>query len=152
IFREPEKNGLLKVLKELGIGLIPFAPLGKGFLTGTVNPTQTFEKTDTRSKQPRFQPENMKVNQVLIDMINEIAQDKQATPAQIALAWVIAQGDKIVPIPGSTKLDRIKENIAATTITFTKEEMTKINEKLDSLNLKALRWDPNSANAKRVGK
>lgn len=152
IFREPETNGLLKVLAELNIGFIPFAPLGKGFLTATIDTNQTFDTTDTRSKQPRFTKENMQANQVLIELIKEVANQKGATPAQIALAWVMAQKDWIVPIPGSRSITRIKENIEATKIVFSKEELAKIQNDLENMSLKADRWDPNSANAKRIGK
>lgn len=152
IFREPETNGLLEVLEELNIGFVPFAPLGKGFLTATIDSNQQFDKTDTRSKQPRFTKESMKTNQVLVNLIKELAHKKSATPAQIALAWVIAQRKWIVPIPGSTNIARIKENIEAIKITFSKEELLAIRNTLDIMNLKTDRWDPNSDNAKRVGK
>lgn len=99
------------MLEEKGIGFIPFAPLGKGFLTATINPDQTFEKNDTRSRQPRFRKESMEANQVLVDLVKKLAEQKRATPAQIALAWVMAQKPWIVPIPGSRKLSRIQENI-----------------------------------------
>lgn len=152
IFRAPEENGLLDLLEELNIGFVPFAPLGKGFLTGTINVNQTFDKTDTRSKQPRFKQENMQANQVLIDLIQQIAKEKKATPAQIALAWVIAQRDWIVPIPGSRKMSRIEENLKSLDITLTQDDLSKIRTALDHMELKADRWDPNSSYAKRVGK
>lgn len=152
MFRDPERNGLLKTLEELNIGFVPFAPLGKGFLTGTVDVNQRFPANDTRSKQPRFKPENMKANQVLLDLIKSIAAKKNATLAQIALAWVMAKAPWIVPIPGSRKLSRIKENIEATNIKLTAQELMEINEMLDKMELKAERWDPDSPNAKRVGK
>jgi len=151
LWREPEKE-LLPLLEELKIGFVPFAPLGKGFLTATIDTNQTFAKNDTRSKQPRFRKESMEVNQVLVDVVKKIAELKDATPAQIALAWVMAQKPFIVPIPGSRKLSRIEENIKAVNIELTKDELTKIREALDNLELKSDRWDPNSANAKRVGK
>ena len=152
IYREPEKNGLLDTLEELGIGFVPFAPLGKGFLTGTIDTNEKFAKNDTRSRQPRFKKESMEANQVLLNLIKTMAKEKGATSAQFALAWVMAQKDWIVPIPGSRKLSRIEENIKATEIELTKEELTKINEALDNMELKAERWDPNSDNAKRVGR
>lgn len=152
MFRDPERNGLLKTLEELNIGFVPFVPLGKGFLTGTVDVNQRFPANDTRSKQPRFKPENMKANQVLLDLIKSIAAKKNATLAQIALAWVMAKAPWIVPIPGSRKLSRIKENIEATNIKLTAQELMEINEMLDKMELKAERWDPDSPNAKRVGK
>ena len=151
IWRSPEES-LLPLLEELGIGFIPFAPLGKGFLTATIDPTQTFSENDTRSRQPRFRKENMEANQVLIKLIQKIAEKKNATPAQIALAWVMAQKPWIVPIPGSRKLSRIKENIKSTEIDLTPDDLVNINEALDNLELKADRWDPDSAFAKRIGK
>ena len=141
IFREPEKNGLLDTLKELKIGFIPFAPLGKGFLTATIDPNQTFSKN-----------ENMAINQVLVELIKKLAKEKQVTPAQIALAWVMAQGDWIVPIPGSRKLSRIEENIKASKVILDEVDLKNIKRALDNMDLKAERWDPNSDNAKRVGK
>ncbi|GFP76334.1 aldo/keto reductase [Clostridium fungisolvens] len=151
IWREPE-NELLPLLEELGIGFIPFAPLGKGFLTATIDVNQIFAKNDTRSRQPRFRKESMEANQILVDLIKRIAVEKGATPAQIALAWVMAQKPFIVPIPGSRKLSRIEENIKAADIELNDVELSNIKEALDRLDLKADRWDPNSANAKRIGK
>lgn len=150
-FRTPE-NGLLDLLEELGIGFIPFAPLGKGFLTGKIDQKQKFGTNDTRSKQPRFRQENMEVNQVLLDLVKDLAVKKNATMAQIALAWLMAQKPWIVPIPGSRKLNRIKENIAAIHIEFSKKELVDICEAMDKMDLKAERWEPNSAFAKRIGK
>ena len=150
-FRTPEE-GLLGVLEELGIGFIPFAPLGKGFLTGTVDPKSTFAANDTRSRQPRFKQENMEANQVLLDLVAKLAEEKGATMAQIALAWLLARKPWIVPIPGSTKISRIKENIGAEQIELTEAEMQDIRRALDQMDLKADRWDPNSVFAKRVGK
>ena len=124
------------------IGFIPFAPLGKGFLTATIDPNQTFSKNDTRSKQPRFKKENMAINQVLVELIKKLAKEKQVTPAQIALAWVMAQGDWIVPIPGSRRGIPMGK----------KKTWKNIKRALDNMDLKAERWDPNSDNAKRVGK
>jgi aryl-alcohol dehydrogenase-like predicted oxidoreductase len=151
IWRQPEQE-LLPVLEELGIGFIPFAPLGKGFLTATIAPNQAFAKNDTRSRQPRFQKENMQANQVLLELIKKIASKKNAAPTQIALAWVLAQKPWIVPIPGSRKLSRIQENISATEVKLSKTDLAEIKVSLDNLNLKADRWDPDSDNAKRVGK
>lgn len=133
-------------------GFIPFAPLGKGFLTATIDPNQTFSKNDTRSKQPRFKKENMAINQVLVELIKKLAKEKQVTPAQIALAWVMAQGDWIVPIPGSRKLSRIEENIKASKVILDEVDLKNIKRALDNMDLKAERWDLNSDNAKRVGK
>ena len=151
MWRSPEET-LLPLLEELGIGFIPFAPLGKGFLTATINTSQTFASNDTRSRQPRFRKENMEANQVLVELVKKIAEEKQATPAQIALAWVIAQKPWIVPIPGSRKLTRIVENIKSTEIELTKEDLKRIKKALSNLELKADRWDPNSAFAKRIEK
>ena len=150
-FRTPE-DGLLDTLEELGIGFIPFAPLGKGFLTGKVDKKQTFAANDTRSRQPRFNQESMEANQVLLDLVQELAEKKNASMAQIALAWLLAQKPWIVPIPGSRKLSRIEENIAAGEIEFTPEELNSIKESMSKMALKADRWDPNSAFAKRIGK
>lgn len=151
LWRDAEKE-LLPLLEELEIGFVPFAPLGKGFLTATIDTNQTFAKNDTRSKQPRFSIESMKTNQGLVDLVKMIAAEKEATPAQIALAWVMAQKPFIVPIPGSRKLSRIEENIKAADIELTIEELARIREALDKLELVSDRWDPNSENAKRVGK
>ena len=151
LFRKPE-DGLIDVLEELGIGFIPFAPLGKGFLTGKIDVNQSFAKNDTRSKQPRFRHENMLANQVLLDLVRKLAAEKNATMAQIALAWILAQKTWIVPIPGSRKLGRIKENIEASKIRFTKKELAELNEVMSKMELGAERWDPNSSYAKRIGK
>lgn len=150
-FRTPE-IGLIDTLEELGIGFVPFAPLGKGFLTGKLNPNQTFAPDDTRSKQPRFKQESMQTNQVLIQVINEIAEKKNATMAQVALAWVLAKKPWIVPIPGSRNLSRIEENIAAADIEINQEELEAIDDTINQLELKADRWDVNSSFAKRLGK
>lgn len=151
MWRSPEKE-LLPLLKELNIGFVPFAPLGKGFLTGTIDVTATFPATDTRSKQPRFKQEAMAANAKLLDVVKEVAAKHSATPAQIALAWLLAQGDGIVPIPGSRKLERIEENIKASEIELTKTDLDLIEKALGEVDLVLDRWDPNSPNAKRVGK
>ena len=124
MWRAPEKE-LIPLLKALNIGFVPFAPLGKGFLTGTVDVTATFPDTDTRSRQPRFKQEAMAANIKLLDCVKEVAAKHLATPAQIALAWLLNQGDNIVPIPGSRKLERIEENIKATEIVLNKEDLEK---------------------------
>ncbi|MGH7866884.1 MAG: aldo/keto reductase, partial [Candidatus Dormibacteraceae bacterium] len=111
-FRDPEKE-VLPTLEELGIGFVPFSPLGKGFLTGKIDENTTFDSSDFRSSVPRFNPDNRKANQVLVNLLQEIALGKKATPAQIALAWLLAQKPWIVPIPGTTKLHRLEENIGA---------------------------------------
>src|SRR6204780_3661377 len=111
-FREPEEE-VIPTLEELGIGFVPFSPLGKGFLTGKINEDTKFEKNDFRNIVPRFSPENRKANQAMVDLLGEFAEQKKATPAQIALAWLLAQKPWIVPIPGTTKLHRLEENIGA---------------------------------------
>lgn len=124
-FRRPEE-GLLLTLEELGIGLVPYSPLGKGFLTGKMNEATTFESSDFRSSLPRFTPGALKANQGLVDLLGRIATEKNATPAQIALAWLLAQKPWIVPIPGTTKLERLDENIGAVAIKLTADDLSKI--------------------------
>src|SRR5258705_4356573 len=114
-WREPEKE-ILPSLEELGIGFVPFSPLGKGFLTGKINEETKFDKTDFRNIVPRFTPENRRANQALVDLVSKIAERKKATPAQIALAWILVQKPWMVPIPGTTKLHRLEENIGAAAI------------------------------------
>ncbi|CCH02224.1 aldo/keto reductase [Fibrella aestuarina BUZ 2] len=125
-WREPEKE-ILPVLDELGIGFVPFSPLGKGFLTGKIDATTTFDKTDFRNVVPRFSEENRKANQALVDLLSTMAAERQATPAQIALAWLLAQNPWIVPIPGTTKLHRLEENIGAAAITLSTDDIGQIN-------------------------
>jgi aryl-alcohol dehydrogenase-like predicted oxidoreductase len=125
-FRRPEE-GLLQTLEELGIGLVPYSPLGKGFLTGKMDEKTTFDNTDFRSSLPRFTPEALKANQALVDLLGRIAAEKNATPAQIALAWLLAQKPWIVPIPGTTKLERLDENIGAVAIELTSDDLGKID-------------------------
>jgi aryl-alcohol dehydrogenase-like predicted oxidoreductase len=124
-WRKPEAE-VLPTLEELGIGLVPYSPLGKGFLTGKINESTTFDSTDFRSTLPRFTPEALKVNQALVDLLGKIAQHKKATPAQIALAWLLAQKPWMVPIPGTTKLDRLEENIGAVAIQLTPDDLREI--------------------------
>ncbi|MFA7406133.1 MAG: aldo/keto reductase [Pelobacteraceae bacterium] len=124
-FRRPEE-GLLQTLEELGIGLVPYSPLGKGFLTGKMDEKTTFDSTDFRSSLPRFTPEALKANQALIDLLGTIAGEKKATPAQIALAWLLAQKAWIVPIPGTTKLERLDENIGAVDVELTAGDLNNI--------------------------
>jgi aryl-alcohol dehydrogenase-like predicted oxidoreductase len=124
-FKRPEE-GLLQTLEELGIGLVPYSPLGKGFLTGKMNETTTFDSTDFRSSLPRFTPEALKANQALIDLLGRIAAEKNSTPARIALAWLLAQKQWIVPIPGTTKLNRLDENIGAVAIELTADDLATI--------------------------
>lgn len=131
-WREPKKE-VLPLLEELGIGFVPFSPLGKGFLTGAIDPNRTFGEDDFRSIVPRFTAEAMKANQDLIVRLSKIATEKHATPAQIALAWLLAQKPWIVPIPGTTKLHRLEENIAAASIELTAEDLTAIDEALSTI-------------------
>jgi len=126
-FRRPEE-GLLQTLEELGIGLVPYSPLGKGFLTGKIDADATFDSTDFRSTLPRFAPEALKANRALVDLLGRIAAEKRATPAQIALAWLLAQKPWIVPIPGTTKLDRLDENIGAVNVELTTEDLREIEQ------------------------
>lgn len=126
-WRQPEKE-LLPVLEELGIGFVPFSPLGKGFLTGKIDEKTKFDQSDFRNFVPRFTPEARKANQTLIDLLNKIAVHKKATPAQVALAWLLAQKPWIVPIPGTTKLHRLEENIGALAVEFTVDELQEIDE------------------------
>jgi aryl-alcohol dehydrogenase-like predicted oxidoreductase len=123
--RTPEKE-VIPTLEELGIGLVPFSPLGKGFLTGKMDETTTFDSTDFRSTLPRFTPEALKANQALIDLLGTLARQKNATPAQIALAWLLAQKPWIVPIPGTTKLHRLDENNGAVEVELTKDDLRNI--------------------------
>jgi aryl-alcohol dehydrogenase-like predicted oxidoreductase len=124
-WREPEKE-VLPVLEELGIGFVPFSPLGKGFLTGAINADTKFDKSDFRKIVPRFSEENRKANQALVDLLGQIAARKKATSAQIALAWLLARKSWIVPIPGTTKLHRLEENIGAATVELTAEDLQSI--------------------------
>jgi aryl-alcohol dehydrogenase-like predicted oxidoreductase len=126
-FRDHEKD-ILPTIEELGIGLVAYSPLGKGFLTGKIDESTTLESTDFRSTLPRFTPEARKANKALVDLIGAIAERKKATPAQIALAWVLAQKPWIVPIPGTTKLHRLEENIGAVSVELTPEDLREINE------------------------
>ena len=127
-WREPEAE-VIPTLEELGIGFVPFSPLGKGFLTGKISEDTKFDKTDFRNIVPRFTPENRKANQALVDLIGKFAQQKKATPAQIALAWLLAQKPWIVPIPGTTKLHRLEENIGAAAVELTPEDLRQIGSR-----------------------
>jgi aryl-alcohol dehydrogenase-like predicted oxidoreductase len=124
-WREPEKE-TLPVLEELGIGFVPFSPLGKGFLTGKISEDTKFDKTDFRNIVPRFTPENRKANQAVVDLLARFAQHRKATPAQIALAWLLAQKPWIVPIPGTTKLHRLEENIGAVNIQLSPDDLREL--------------------------
>src|SRR5437016_5686435 len=125
-WREPDAE-VLPTLEELGIGFVPFSPLGRGFLTGKMNENTTFDSTDLRNTLPRFTPEARKVNQALVDLLGEIAKRKKATPAQIALAWLLAQKSWIVPIPGTTKLKRLDENIGAVAVELTPDDLREVD-------------------------
>ena len=149
MWRSPEEE-LLPTLQELGIGFVPFSPLGKGFLTGKIDKNATFGNSDFRSIVPRFTPENLEANQVLIDLINKIAAGKNATSAQISLAWVLAQKSWIVPIPGTRKLDRLEENLGAVDVELTTQELSDLKEALSKIEISGDRYPSEYAN--RVGK
>lgn len=138
-WREPEAE-ILPTLEELGIGFVPFSPLGKGFLTGKIDPNTTFESTDFRSTVPRFSEENRKANQAVVDLLTSIATEKEATPAQIALAWLLAQKPWIAPIPGTTKLHRLEENIGSINIELSAEDLQKINEAASKIEIRGERY------------
>jgi aryl-alcohol dehydrogenase-like predicted oxidoreductase len=125
-WREPETE-VIPTLEELGIGFVPFSPLGKGFLTGKIGEDTKFDKSDFRNSVPRFTPENRKANQAVVDLIGKFAQQKKATPAQIALAWLLAQKPWIVPIPGTTKLRRLEENLAAVTLQLSPDNLRELD-------------------------
>src|SRR5512136_1291373 len=137
-FRRPEE-GLLQTLEELGIGLVPYSPLGKGFLTGKMNENTTFDSTDFRSSLPRFTPEALKANQALVDLLGRIAAEKNASPAQIALAWLLAQKPWIVPIPGTTKLERLDENIGAVAVELTPDDLREIDSAASKITIEGAR-------------
>ncbi|MGN6293280.1 MAG: aldo/keto reductase [Chitinophagaceae bacterium] len=138
-WRTPEEN-IIPTLEELGIGFVPFSPLGRGFLTGKIDENTTFDSTDFRNTLPRFSPEARKANQALIGLIGDIAKSKNATPAQIALAWLLAQKPWIVPIPGTTKLSRLEENIGAVSIELTPENLQEINNAASSVTIQGNRY------------
>lgn len=142
-WREPEKN-LLPVLEELGIGLVPFSPLGKGFLTGGITKDTKFSKHDFRTSVPRFQKENIEANMKLVDFIKGIAVEKNITPAQVAIAWLLYQKPWIVPIPGSRSLRHLEDNLAAANVSFTQEELKRIDEVLDSIHIQGDRYNANN--------
>ncbi len=138
-YRTPEEE-IVPTLEELGIGFVAFSPLGKGFLTGKMDESKTFEKTDIRSSIPRFAPEAMKVNQALVGLLGSIAAQKKATPAQIALAWLLAQKPWIVPIPGTTKLHRLEENIGAAKIELSAEDLAGIESAASKIKVEGARY------------
>lgn len=141
-YREPE-NEIIPVLEELGIGFVPFSPLGKGFLTGTINGNVELDKDDIRNFSPRFSKENREANQALVDLVASIATDKNATPAQIALGWLLAQKPFIVPIPGTSKLHRLQENIGGATISLNNNELSEINAALTKIKIVGERYPAN---------
>ncbi|PYL91133.1 MAG: aldo/keto reductase [Verrucomicrobia bacterium] len=138
-FRDPEEE-VLPTLEELGIGFVPYSPLGRGFLTGKINENTTFDSSDFRNILPRFTPEARKTNQALVDLLGEIAKRKKATPAQIALAWLLAQKPWIVPIPGTTKLHRLEENIGAAAIELTADDLREIESAASKITVQGARY------------
>src|SRR5205085_791868 len=138
-WREPEAE-ILPTLEELGIGFVPFSPLGKGFLTGKINEDTKFDKNDFRNIVPRFTAENRKANQSLVDLLGKFAEQKKATPAQIALAWLLAKKPWIVPIPGTTKLHRLEENLAAANIELTAEDLRQIENASSNVKVEGARY------------
>ncbi len=138
-WRKPEAE-VIPTLEELGIGLVPYSPLGKGFLTGKIDETATFDSSDFRSTLPRFTPQALKANQALIDLLGSIAERKQATPAQIALAWLLAQKPWIIPIPGTTKLHRLDENIGAVSVELTPNDLHDIDDAASKITVQGARY------------
>ena len=145
-WREPEAE-ILPVLEELGIGFVPFSPLGKGYLTGKIDETTTFDSADFRNTVPRFLPEARKANRAVVDLLEAIARRKGGTPAQIALAWVLAQKPWIVPIPGTTKLHRLDENFQAASVDLSAEELSEIETAASRISIEGARY---SAAAQRM--
>jgi aryl-alcohol dehydrogenase-like predicted oxidoreductase len=138
-WRKPEEE-VLPTLEELGIGFVPFSPLGRGFLTGKISENTTFDSSDLRGTLPRFTPEARKANQALVDLLGKIAERKKATPAQIALAWLLAQKPWIVPIPGTTKLKRLEENIGAPSIELSSEDLREIESAASKIEVQGARY------------
>ncbi len=138
-WREPEEE-ILPTLEALGIGFVPFSPLGKGFLTGAIKEDTQFDSTDFRNTVPRFSAENRKSNQAIVDLVARFAQEKKATPAQIALAWVLAQKPWMVPIPGTTKLHRLEENLGATSVDLTRDDLRRIDEAASKVDVQGARY------------
>src|ERR1700732_207951 len=141
-WREPEQE-ILPALEELGIGFVPFSPLGKGVLTGKINEETKFDKTDFRNVVPRFTPENRRANQALVDLVSKIAERKKVTPAQIALVWILAQKPWMVPIPGTTKLHRLEENIGAAAIELTPDDLRQIGSATSKIPVQGARYPEN---------
>jgi aryl-alcohol dehydrogenase-like predicted oxidoreductase len=142
-WREPEAE-ILPVLEELGIGFVPFSPLGKGFLTGKIDETTTFDSTDFRNTVPRFSPDARKANQALVDLISRFAEQKNATPAQIALAWVLAQKPWMVPIPGTTKLHRLEENLGAVQVELAADDLRELDNLTSQVKVLGARYGEGS--------
>lgn len=140
--RGPETNGVLQACEELGIGFVPYSPLGKGFLTGAMDQGTKLEKNDFRAILPRFTPEAMQANQALVDLLKQIAEAKKATPAQIALAWLLAQKPWIVPIPGTTKLHRLEENLGAANVDLTAADLAGIEKAAAAIKVEGERYPP----------
>ena len=138
-WREPEQE-VIPTLEDLGIGFVPFSPLGRGFLTGAIDKQTQFEKTDLRSILPRFSAENREANQAVVDLIGRFAKEKKATPAQVALAWLLAQKPWIVPIPGTTKLHRLEENLGAANIELTPDDLRELDAATSSINVQGARY------------
>jgi aryl-alcohol dehydrogenase-like predicted oxidoreductase len=143
-WRDPEKD-ILPTCEELGIGFVPFSPLGRGFLTGTIDANTPFAKSDFRNSLPRFSTQARSANQTLIDRLQSIATEKKATPAQIALAWLLKQKSWIVPIPGTTKLERLKENVAAASLELSANDLRQINAALGDIQVQGERYPPHLA-------
>lgn len=137
--RDPEQNGVLAACEELGIGFVPFSPLGAGFLTGKIGTSTEFDSTDFRNRSPRFAPEARAANMALVDLLTRIAQSKHATPAQIALAWLLAQKPWIVPIPGTRKLERLDENLGAATVELTPDDLREIEDAASKITIQGAR-------------
>jgi aryl-alcohol dehydrogenase-like predicted oxidoreductase len=138
-WREPEAE-ILPALEELGIGFVPFSPLGKGFLTGKIDETTTFDSTDFRNTVPRFSPENRKANQAVVDLLGRIAAEKQATPAQVALAWLLSRKPWIVPIPGTTRLHRLEENLGSAEVELTPDDLREIEDAAARITVQGARY------------
>jgi aryl-alcohol dehydrogenase-like predicted oxidoreductase len=138
-WREPEA-AIIPTLEQLGIGFVPFSPLGKGYLTGKIDENTTFDSTDFRNTVPRFAPDARKANRALVDLLGTVAQRKNATPAQIALAWLLAQKSWIVPIPGTTKLHRLQENLAAADVELSQEDLGEIDSAASQIKVQGDRY------------
>jgi aryl-alcohol dehydrogenase-like predicted oxidoreductase len=141
-WREPETNGIFKACDELGIGFVPYSPLGKGFLTGAMNKDTRLGEGDFRSTSPRFTSKAMAKNHAFVDLLQRVASEKGATPAQVALAWLLAQRPYIVPIPGTTKLHRLEENLGAVELELSKDDLQKIDASAASIQPEGERYAP----------